>query len=899
MKKKSIFISGLLIISISLCSFAPAQKPGAQNPGKKPQVGQVGLTRQITVQPVSRPASVMGDIKVFVDGVNGAVINWETTYELGNLGFNIYRVDSDGMQRPVNDSLIGGSMMRVSERVELTGGQAYSAYDPAGRSDSSWYIETVDKRGQKALYGPVAPSYERNIKTKAGYNERLRPDFTGENSGLVLQKYPASLKSSFKTPRPPGSSSGEVFPSDPINQKWVAAQPGVKIRVSKNGIYHITKAQLQAAGFNIAASPANWQLYLNGIEQKMIVEPAGNFIEFYGRGIDIQNSDFQMYYLIAGAGPGQRMLETIRRAFAPPVESRNFSSVTHYEPRSSFVSGQIVNGDLDNWFGPIVSSGTVSRTISVKDIDPDGADVSIKVAAHGFTSTHHRFQVKMNGSLLGEIVYVGIVPASKTFSTKASLVPEGNNTFEFTAVDAPGDVSLLDFVEITYDRLYKADQNTLTFDTRHLHNTRVAGFNTANIRVFDLYYENDPMLILNTTVTPGVSGFDVAIPSGRAHPMIAVNENSVLSPVSITLNTPSTLSSTTSTADMLILSHGNFMTESNNWANYRRGQGLTVDVVNVEDVYDEFDFGLPTPSAVKAYLLYLKGVDANLKYVMLAGDSTYDSRNYMGLGYNDFIPTKFIDTSEGESPSDEFLGDANGDGVAEMAIGRMTVRDGATMTFMQTKVTAFEASVADALLTRGALFVADQPDGWDFDYMNHQLRNELPAAMPATFVYALENPPFNATDIRTKIINGVNAGPFLVNYAGHGAPRVWSSLQIMRYTPNAPATNDVINFTNSGSNLSIFLMLTCLNGFFADLSDDSIAEGVMKLPTGGSPTTWASTGSTTPNIQEEMALVFFDLLGQGTYTRLGDATHAAKLNATSPEVPLTWAIIGDPSLKIK
>ncbi len=863
----------------------------------------VELPRTIAAQPVApagRPASVIGDIKVFVDGVNGAVINWETTYELGNLGFNVYRIDGDGMQRQVNNSLIGGSMMRVGEKIALDGGQAYSAYDPAGGSDSSYYIETVDKRGQKALYGPIAPVYERNIKTKSGYNETLRPDFIGENRGLVLQKYPASLQTSFKTPRP-GSSSGESFPSDPINQKWVAAQPGVKIRVNKNGIYHITKAQLQTAGFNVAAPPVNWQLYLNGLEQKIIVEPAGNFIEFYGRGIDIQNSDFQMYYLIAGAGPGQRMLEGVRRAFAPPVESRNFSSVSHYEPRSNFVSGQIKNGDLDNWFGPIIASTVVSRTVNVKDIDPDGADVTIKVAVHGFTAVPHRLRVTMNGSVLGEVGFESIVPASKTFSTKASRMAEGDNTFEFLSVDTPGDVSLLDFVEITYDRLFKADQNTLTFDTRHLHNTRVTGFNTPNIRVFDLYYQDDPMLILNTTATPGANGFDVSIPSGRAHPMIAVNENSLLSPVSITLNTPSTLSSSASTADMLILSHGNFMAESNNWANYRRGQGLTVDVVNVEDVYDEFDFGLPTPSAVKAYLLYLKGVDANLKYVMLAGDSTYDSRNYMGLGYNDFIPTKFVDTPEGESPSDEFLGDGDGDGVAEMAIGRMTVRDGATMTFIQSKVAAFEASVANAMMTRGALFVADQPDGWDFDYMNHQLRNKLPAGMPATFVYALEDDPapFNASVIRGRIINAVNAGPFVVNYAGHGAPRVWSSLQIMRYTPNSPATNDVINFTNSGGNLSLFLMLTCLNGFFADISDDSIAEGVMKLPTGGSPTTWASTGSTTPNIQEEMALVFFDLLGQGTYTRLGDATHAAKLSATSPEVPLTWAIIGDPALKIK
>jgi len=181
--------------------------------------------------------------------------------------------------------------------------------------------------------------------------------------------------------------------------------------------------------------------------------------------------------------------------------------------------------------------------------------------------------------------------------------------------------------------------------------------------------------------------------------------------------------------------------------------------------------------------------------------------------------------------------------------------------------------------------------------MNHLLRDELPAGMPATFVNAPDsNDP---AVVRAQIVAGVNAGPFIVNYAGHGSTRVWSSRQLLRFTPNAPATNDLLGFNNSGSNLSLFLMLTCLNGYFVDPSDDSIAEGVVRLPTGGAPTSWASTGSTFPNIQQEMALVFFDLVGQGTYTRLGDATHAAKLNATSPEVPLTWAIIGDPALKIK
>jgi hypothetical protein len=405
-------------------------------------------------------------------------------------------------------------------------------------------------------------------------------------------------------------------------------------------------------------------------------------------------------------------------------------------------------------------------------------------------------------------------------------------------------------------------------------------------------------LITNVAVLPGQSGtFDVSIPQGRTAKMIAVNENSLLSPVSIILNTPSTLSSTPSTADMLIITHANFITESNNWANYRRAQGLVVDVVTVEDVYDEFDYGLQTPAAIKNYLLFFKQNDANLKYVMLVGDATYDPRNYLNTGLNDFIPTKFVDTPFGESPSDETLGDANNDAVAEMAIGRMPIRDGATMTFIQTKVAAWEAVVTNGLANRGALFVADEPVGWDFTAMNHRLCGELPPTTNCIFVNVLENS--NIAVVRQHVIDEVNLGPFLTNYAGHGSTRVWSSKQLLRFTPSAPATNDLLAIHNANDKLSLILMLTCLNGFFVDTTDDSMAEGFLKLQTGGAPTTWASTGSTTPNIQEDMAAIFFHLLALGTHERLGDATREAKLSATSPEVPLTWEILGDPALKIR
>ena len=46
----------------------------------------------------------------------------------------------------------------------------------------------------------------------------------------------------------------------------------------------------------------------------------------------------------------------------------------------------------------------------------------------------------------------------------------------------------------------------------------------------------------------------------------------------------------------------------------------------------------------------------------------------MGRGDSDFVPTRLIDTLLMETASDEWLADFDGDGLAEMALGRLPVR---------------------------------------------------------------------------------------------------------------------------------------------------------------------------------------------------------------------------------
>jgi hypothetical protein len=48
-----------------------------------------------------------------------------------------------------------------------------------------------------------------------------------------------------------------------------------------------------------------------------------------------------------------------------------------------------------------------------------------------------------------------------------------------------------------------------------------------------------------------------------------------------------------------------------------------------------------------------------------------------------------------------------------------------------------------------------------------------------------------------------------------------------------------------------------------------------------------------------MATRFFHVLGLGTHARLGDAIKEAKQNAPDQDVPLTWALLGDPASRVK
>jgi hypothetical protein len=108
-------------------------------------------------------------------------------------------------------------------------------------------------------------------------------------------------------------------------------------------------------------------------------------------------------------------------------------------------------------------------------------------------------------------------------------------------------------------------------------------------------------------------------------------------------------------------------------------------------------------------------------------------------------------------------------------------------------------------------------------------------------------------------------------------------------------------------------MLTCLNGYFINpTSPVSLAENLVDaewtdmsgpVPVRhdtGAITVWASTGLTTPDVQEIMATRFYLKLGEGSIPRMGDLVRDAKgVLIGGEDVRNSWVLIGDPMLKVR
>ncbi len=991
-----------------------------------------GAARQLA-RDQKEAANAQTDVKMFSAAAtattSGVTVQWRTILDADNLGFNLYRL-KNGTRARANREIIPGSVFVINERLRPASSYSFSWFDRNGTSDAVYYIESVSVRGVSEIDNraiTVTQKPDVGIAQIAGTQGASPVESAASGDSAAQKSFPAA------------EQAQPLLPNGPLENQWdIAAKPGLKISIIRDGWYRVTQPDMAGAGFNPTVDIRNLRLFADGQEvaintnQAVGVFGSGDYIEFYGRGIDLPTSDTRTYYLIADTVPGKRVRGEIHLDAAPtvppslllppiatehvvpkspwfgfvwtflnlpeaasttsaskraiarmsnanepktietePASNAPASTVTREQinavapatrkllgivtpneqprlqetpitqPGTKKASAQkkpkrrkktsrkynhaeianaiapasfdytvqrkdrsnyflnVLNGDAENFFGQFFANNPVSQTIDLSNPQLTAAGAAqLEIALQGVSLLPHQVNIQFNNVPIGSFNYFGVAHSVQVFDV-STLLQAGANTLTFSPV-AGGGVSFIDYTRVTYPHAYRADNGALKFNLRGTQSLKVDGFSTPDIRLIDY---TDPLSVgLSTPAAEASSsGYAITVPTSAPRSksqrlLYAIPNGQFEQPAALILNQPSTLNSgnlsptITSGADFLIITKKNLAAALGPLVAARQTQGFTASVVDVEDIYDEFSYGLHGPQAIKDFLANASAHWAIApRYVIFAGDATYDPRDYLGIGPNnlDLVPTKLVDATYTEAASDDWLADFDGDGTADIAIGRLPVRNPAEASLVISKI----ANFAPANVPQQALLIADDPGTpplFDFESATDSVQALLPASMTVQRVNVRTE---GAAQASTNIINGFNQGRAVVNYSGHGNVDVWSGSSVFHASDATALTN--------GNKLPFVIVMDCLNGYFHEPILLSLSEAFLEAPNGGAVAAFASSGLTTTPGQRQMELQLYSSLYGAQSVALGDAIKTAKAATTDVDVRRTWIYFGDPSLKIR
>jgi hypothetical protein len=557
---------------------------------------------------------------------------------------------------------------------------------------------------------------------------------------------------------------------------------------------------------------------------------------------------------------------------------------TEREENRYYQAGLVKAPDVWLW-DVLLAPQTKSYPFQISELASAIESARLTVWAQGVSDAaaglDHHLRVSLNGSFLGETEWNGKEAKELELEMPAALLREGENVLELENVGdtgAPYSMIMLNRFSILHPRRALAGG-----DASRGRPGRSGAAESPGAFVLDLTGEA-PLWLVGTS-----GGFRVE----AEHEYVVVDPMRVERPLVRTASRP-WLSDARRGADYLAIAPRAFRQSLEPLLSHRRNEGLRVEFADVESIYAEFGFGEPRPEAIRDFIRYAyhHWSKPSPSYVLLAGDGTYDFKDYLGTGVGNQVPPYLTRTSYLWAPSDPTLAAVNGDdSLPDIAIGRLPAASAEELGHMVHKILDYER--APFWMRDPLVLVADDADvAGNFAANEDVLASSVLSGHDVTKLYLDRMTP---AALRDAIRDAFDQGAGLVSYVGHGGIHLWADENVFHLSD--------VDALAPRATQTFVVTMNCLNGYFHFPYFDSLAEKLVKSPGKGAVAAFSPGGLSLDEPAHRFHQLLLHEVVNQPHTRLGDAVLAAQRayaeRGAFPELLSIYHLFGDPALRLR
>lgn len=728
----------------------------------------------------------------------------------------------------------------------------------------------------------------------------------------------------------------------------------VKIRVEQSGVYKLTASALSQMGF---ADPSKvsvhgyggWMLeedfsaadYLDDVPA-LPVWRDGETLYFYAKGptrwsyqaesglFTHENNPYSTsgYYFVTDATGATNMAEQASvEGAVRQISTYDDYQLWEKEEVAVNESGRELYGES------FVSTPTRTFQFSVPGITSDDAKVTMRFIANTRSLTPVTLSAGDE-----QIVALSIRANNGSNNTYTKAISDertgtwsGEKPEKITlTVDYGGSTSdqnaYLDYIRLQTRRslqLYNAETPFRSVDALNNVSRFLLANASASTVVFEITDTQQPKVIKGnlegTTYSFSISA------SAELREFIAFDKSKVSNvPTVVGEIEPQDLHGITQ-PNMVIIAPSAFTTEAKRLAEaHQVRDGLKVEVVDPQAIYNEFSSGTPDATAYRRFLkmLYDRSTEATpLQYLLLFGDGAFDNRGLTSEWKQNSALLKYMLLTYQSQNSlnlysyttDDYFGlleENSGANISSdqlcIGIGRFPVRTSTEAAAVVDKVIHYMDNKLPGNWKNNVTFVAD--DGSNAD-PRKQIHMEQADAL-AEYVHE-NHPAFKVNklyfDAYTKDRTGGNAsypdveaalqkqlknGLMVLNYTGHGNTTSWSDEAVMTQSDIQQATYPY---------LPLWITATCDFTRFDALATSAGESVFLNTKSGGIAlysTTRAVDSNDNARLNRALIENLFEKNAAGQSLTLGEIIRAAKNKLKGNDNKLNFLLVGDPALRL-